>query len=91
MKISTTIGFNGDPQRLAQQAQDLESAGVDLIWGAEIYGYDLISTLGYIAAKFPSLLPPRLIAGIQLVSAAVAAIVVFAPSVSSIRTWFSCG
>ena len=51
MKISTTIGFNGDPQRLAQQAQDLESAGVDLIWGAEIYGYDLISTLGYIAAK----------------------------------------
>ena len=51
MKISTTIGFNGDPQRLAQQAHDLESAGVDLLWGAEIYGYDLISTLGYIAAK----------------------------------------
>ena len=51
MKISTTIGFDGDPQRLAQQAQDLESAGVDLLWGAEIYGYDLISTLGYIAAK----------------------------------------
>jgi F420-dependent oxidoreductase-like protein len=51
MKISTTIGFNGDPQQLAQQAQDLESAGVDLLWGAEIYGYDLISTLGYIAAK----------------------------------------
>ena len=51
MKISTTIGFDGDPQRLAQQAQDLESAGVDLLWGAEIYGYDLISTLSYIAAN----------------------------------------
>ena len=46
MKISTTIGFNGDPQKLAQQARDLESAGVDLLWGAEIYGYDLVSTLG---------------------------------------------
>ena len=51
MKISTTIGFNGNPQQLAQQARDLESAGVDLIWGAEIYGYDLISTLAYLAGQ----------------------------------------
>ncbi len=51
MKISTTIGFNGDPKKLAQEARDLESAGVDLIWGAEIYGYDLISTLGYLAGQ----------------------------------------
>jgi F420-dependent oxidoreductase-like protein len=51
MKISTTIGFNGDPQQLAKQARDLESAGVDLIWGAEIYGYDLVSTLGYLAGQ----------------------------------------
>ena len=50
MKISTTIGFNGDPAKLGQQARDLESAGVDLIWGAEIYGYDLVSTLGFLAA-----------------------------------------
>ena len=34
MKISTTIGFDGDPQRLVQQAKDFESAGVDLLWGA---------------------------------------------------------
>ena len=51
MKISTTIGFGGDPQKLAQQARDLEAAGVDLIWGAEIYGYDLVSTLGFVAGK----------------------------------------
>jgi F420-dependent oxidoreductase-like protein len=51
MKISTTIGFNGNPQQLAAQARDLESAGVDLIWGAEIYGYDLVSTLGYLAGQ----------------------------------------
>lgn len=51
MKISTTIGFGGDPQKLASQAHDLESAGVDLLWGAEIYGYDLVSTLGFLAGK----------------------------------------
>ena len=31
MKISTTIGFGGDPARLAQQARDLEAAGVDTV------------------------------------------------------------
>ncbi|WP_436794302.1 LLM class F420-dependent oxidoreductase [Actinospongicola halichondriae] len=51
MQISTTIGFGGDPQKLAQQARDLESAGVDLLWGAEIYGYDLVSTLGFLAGQ----------------------------------------
>jgi len=50
MKISTTIGFNGDPAKFGQQARDLESAGVDLMWGAEIYGYDLVSSLGFLAA-----------------------------------------
>ncbi|MEM8923344.1 MAG: LLM class F420-dependent oxidoreductase [Actinomycetota bacterium] len=50
MKLSTTIGFNGDPARMAQQARDLESAGIDLLWGGEIYGYDLVSTLAYLAA-----------------------------------------
>lgn len=50
MKISTTIGFNGDPEQLARQVRDLESAGVDLVWGAEIYGFDLVATLGFVAA-----------------------------------------
>ncbi|MCP3989177.1 MAG: LLM class F420-dependent oxidoreductase [Actinomycetia bacterium] len=51
MKLSTTISFNGDPVRLAQQARDLESAGIDLIWGGEIYGFDLTSTLAYLAGQ----------------------------------------
>lgn len=51
MKISTAIGFNGDPQQLAARARDLESAGVDLLWGGEIYGYDLVSTLAYLAGQ----------------------------------------
>ena len=44
MKISTTLGFNGDPVSFARQAKDLESAGVDLVWGGEIYGFDLVSS-----------------------------------------------
>ena len=51
MKISTTIGFNGDPQSLAKRARELESAGVDLLWGGEVYGYDLVSTLAYLAGQ----------------------------------------
>ncbi|MGH1505948.1 MAG: LLM class F420-dependent oxidoreductase, partial [Acidimicrobiales bacterium] len=51
MKICTTLGLDGDPQKLAKQAQDFEAAGVDVIWGAEIYGYDLVSIMGYLAAK----------------------------------------
>ncbi|MEZ5377008.1 MAG: LLM class F420-dependent oxidoreductase [Acidimicrobiales bacterium] len=51
MKLSTTIGFDGDPHRLAKQAVDLEAAGIDMVWGGEIYGYDLVSTLAYLAAK----------------------------------------
>jgi len=50
MKLSTTIGFSGDPHQLTQSVHDLEAAGVDLVWGAEIYGYDLVSTLGFVAA-----------------------------------------
>lgn len=51
MKLSTTISFSGDPERLARQAQDLESAGIDLVWSGEIYGFDLTSTLAYLAGK----------------------------------------
>ncbi|WP_420452975.1 LLM class F420-dependent oxidoreductase [Ilumatobacter sp.] len=53
MKISTSIGAGNslDPQSLTKHVQDLERAGVDLVWGGEIYGYDLVSTLAFAAAK----------------------------------------
>ena len=53
MKISMAIGAGAslDPKRLTQHVADLESAGVDMIWGGEIYGFDLVSTLAYVAAK----------------------------------------
>lgn len=55
MKISTTLGFNGDPARFARQAKDLESAGVDLVWSGEIYGWDLTSSLAYLAGQTTTL------------------------------------
>ena len=46
MQISMAIGAGAslDPESLARHVQNLESAGVDLVWGGEIYGYDLVST-----------------------------------------------
>jgi len=55
MKISTTLGFNGDPVSFARQAKDLESAGVDLVWSGEIYGFDLVSSLAYLAGQTTTL------------------------------------
>lgn len=51
MKLSTTIGFDGDPKRLVKRVRDMESAGIDLLWGGEIYGFDLVSTLAYVAGQ----------------------------------------
>ena len=61
MKISTTLGYDGDPVRFARKAKELESAGVDLVWSGEIYGYDLVSTLAYLAGQTTTL---ELITGI---------------------------
>lgn len=55
MKISTTLGFNGDAAKYARQARDLESAGVDLVWSGEIYGFDLVSSLAYLAGQTTTL------------------------------------
>jgi F420-dependent oxidoreductase-like protein len=55
MKISTTLAFDGDPARYARKARDLESAGVDLVWSGEIYGFDLVSSLAYLAGQTTAL------------------------------------
>jgi len=43
--------FDGDVARLTSQIQDLEAAGVDMVLIPEIYGFDQVSVLGFIAAK----------------------------------------
>ena len=51
MKLCTALAFDGDPERLAQRVLDLEAAGVDMVLVPEIYGFDQVSVLGYIAAR----------------------------------------
>jgi F420-dependent oxidoreductase-like protein len=50
VKLSTGLGYTGDPKQAAQRAKDLESAGIDMIWVAELYSFDAVSILGYLAA-----------------------------------------
>ena len=51
MRLSTVLPFGGDPQRCAQRARDLEAGGVDMLWVPELYGFDAVSILGYLAAR----------------------------------------
>ena len=53
VKIAMALGAGAslDPNSLVSHAQNLESAGVDLVWGGEIYGYDLVSTLAFVAGQ----------------------------------------
>ena len=50
MKISTSVSYTGDPQQAAARARDLEAAGADMLWVAELYSFDAISILGFLAA-----------------------------------------
>ena len=51
MKLSTTLNYSGDPRAAADDARDLERAGIDVGWVAELYSFDAVSILGYLAAK----------------------------------------
>ena len=50
MKLSMTLNYSGDPVQAAATAADYERAGIDMIWVAELYSFDAISILGYLAA-----------------------------------------
>lgn len=51
MKLSMALNYTGDPVQAARDAADLESAGIDLIWVPELYSFDAVSILGFLAAK----------------------------------------
>ena len=54
MKISMTLNYMGDVTAAADEARDLERAGVDVVWVAELYSFDAVSLLGYLAAQTES-------------------------------------
>ncbi|MFT5201821.1 MAG: F420-dependent oxidoreductase-like protein [Candidatus Aldehydirespiratoraceae bacterium] len=51
MKLSMTLNYSGDPRAAAEDAAQLERAGIDVGWVAELYSFDAVSILGYLAAK----------------------------------------
>jgi F420-dependent oxidoreductase-like protein len=50
VEIATTLPYAGNIKQAMRQMHDLESAGLDLVWVAEAYGFDAVSLLGYLAA-----------------------------------------
>jgi alkanesulfonate monooxygenase SsuD/methylene tetrahydromethanopterin reductase-like flavin-dependent oxidoreductase (luciferase family) len=51
VKLSTSVNYTGDPRKAAARARDLERAGIDMIWVAELYSFDAVSILGYLAGQ----------------------------------------
>lgn len=45
------INYSGDFQSDVTRVQELESAGLDLVWVPEAYSFDAVSLMGYLAAK----------------------------------------
>lgn len=54
MKISMQLNYTGDYRAAAATVSSLEKAGLDMIWVAELYGFDGVSLMGYLAAKTES-------------------------------------
>jgi F420-dependent oxidoreductase-like protein len=50
MKITTILGYSGGFKQAARDVVEMESAGLDLVWVAEAYGFDSPSLMGYLAA-----------------------------------------
>ena len=45
------INYSGDFLADVARVQELEAAGLDLVWVPEAYGFDAVSQMGYLAAK----------------------------------------
>lgn len=50
LNVSVPVGISGGPSELARVVRDYERAGAEVAWVGEGYGFDVPSTLGYIAA-----------------------------------------
>jgi F420-dependent oxidoreductase-like protein len=51
MKLSMTIGYSGDFHADVRRVQELEAAGLDLVWVPEAYSFDAVSLMGFLAAR----------------------------------------
>ncbi|HLN04909.1 MAG TPA: LLM class flavin-dependent oxidoreductase, partial [Acidimicrobiales bacterium] len=51
MQISMMLSYAGGFRESAERVAELEKVGLDLVWVAEVYGFDGPSLMGYLAAK----------------------------------------
>ncbi|MDT0301005.1 LLM class F420-dependent oxidoreductase [Streptomonospora wellingtoniae] len=51
MRISMPLQYAGEAKPAVDQVVELEKAGLDTVWVAEVYGYDSPTLMGYIAAR----------------------------------------
>lgn len=51
VKLSMSINYSGDFHSDVKHVQELESAGLDLVWVPEAYSFDSVSLMGFLAAK----------------------------------------
>jgi F420-dependent oxidoreductase-like protein len=49
MRLGVSIG-RADRDTTARRAREYESAGADVLWAAELYGFDAVSLMGFLAA-----------------------------------------
>src|SRR5579875_875591 len=49
MRLGASVG-RADPATIRQRARQLEDAGIDVLWAAELYGFDAASLMGFLAA-----------------------------------------
>src|ERR1700677_2702967 len=50
MKITTNMSYSGGFKQAVREVAEMEKAGLALVWGAEAYGFDSPSLMGYLAA-----------------------------------------
>jgi alkanesulfonate monooxygenase SsuD/methylene tetrahydromethanopterin reductase-like flavin-dependent oxidoreductase (luciferase family) len=50
MQITMPLSYAGGFRESARRVAELEKAGLDMVWVAEVYGFDAPSLMGYLAA-----------------------------------------
>jgi F420-dependent oxidoreductase-like protein len=51
MRLSTQLSYAGGFKEGVDQVVELERAGLDMVWVAEAYSFDAVSSMGYLAAR----------------------------------------
>jgi F420-dependent oxidoreductase-like protein len=51
MRLSTQLNYAGGFKEAVDQVVELEKVGLDIVWVAEAYSFDAVSSMGYLAAR----------------------------------------